>query len=475
MTPARSASARVPRLAALLLALLAGLVVTVQPVSAHALSGTRFDAPVPLTLLYAAAAVTVLVTALAATRLVTTDARERTRKLLPPRATRVLVRGAQALALLVFAVALSQGLTGRQVRAENVATLLAWAVVFDGLALLAALLGSPWRVLAPWTAIYDGLAALEGRDPTLLNVDTDPSAEPGQRVRLASWPALVAFLLLIGVFENLTVLPESPARTAVLLAAYALVMLGGLLLVGRDWLAHADPIGVFLDLVARVAPLRVARDDDGALAATLRAPWTATSEPVASLGRVAFVVAAVYTISFDGFTSTPAFRGLLFWSTDVLEIPYGVAGVALYLLGFALFLAVFALTARAADALGGRSDTRAAARRLAPTVLPIAVAYEFAHYGAYVTTSAARLLEVALAGVGYALELAPLAGVSVQAYWTFEVLVIVLGHVVAVLAAHRAALARYDASARRAHLPLTVLMVAYTVVSLWIISQPVVA
>lgn len=468
------------RLLARLTPVLAAIFWVSQPAVAHQITGNRFDAPIPLELLYAAAALTVLATTIAAARIVTTTPRTRTVTLLSPRTTRLLVTTAQVLAVLVFAVALLQGLTGRQVRAENVATLLAWAVVFDGLALLSALVGSPWRAIAPWTAIYDALAALEGRDPTLTTADSEQrdttrSGDLEPRRRLAGWPALLGFLLLVGVVENLTVIPESPAQTAVLLAVYALVMLAGLLLAGRSWLADADPIGVLLDLVARVAPTHVTRNEAGALTATLRAPWHATAEPVDSLGRVAFVVAAVYTISFDGFTSTPAFRALEFWTHDV-GLPDAVGGVALYLLGFLGFLAAFALTAAAVDALGGLDDICAAARRLAPTVLPIAVAYEFAHYTAYVATDAARLLEVALGGLGVTLELAPLAGVSIQTYWGFEVLVIVLGHVVAVLAAHRATLARYGRDrARRAHLPLTLLMVCYTVLSLWIISQPVVA
>jgi ABC-type amino acid transport system permease subunit len=52
---------------------------------------------------------------------------------------------------------------------------------------------------------------------------------------------------------------------------------------------------------------------------------------------------------------------------------------------------------------------------------------------------------------------------------------IVLGHVIAVVAAPRVALARTETAgqARRMHAPLVVLMVGYTVLSLWIVSRPI--
>ncbi|WP_162471351.1 hypothetical protein [Halococcus thailandensis] len=45
------------------------------------------------------------------------------------------------------------------------------------------------------------------------------------------------------------------------------------------------------------------------------------------------------------------------------------------------------------------------------------------------------------------------------------------------MAAHAVSVGRYEtlSRARRAHLPLVALMVGYTVLSLWIISRPVVS
>jgi uncharacterized membrane protein len=66
--------------------------------------------------------------------------------------------------------------------------------------------------------------------------------------------------------------------------------------------------------------------------------------------------------------------------------------------------------------------------------------------------------------------------VSARFAWYTSVVVIVLGHVLAMYVAHRLALRRFAApgSARRSQYPLAALMVAYTMLSLWILAQPVV-
>src|SRR5216684_6891133 len=60
--------------------------------------------------------------------------------------------------------------------------------------------------------------------------------------------------------------------------------------------------------------------------------------------------------------------------------------------------------------------------------------------------------------------------------WYLAVIAIVLGHVVAVAVGHTVALREYATrrAATRSQLPMLVLMVGYTMMSLWIIAQPIV-
>jgi len=431
------------------------LVASVGVASAHGAVGGGFETPIPLWLLYVGAGGTVAVTA-GWLALGGRGRPERTADwavTLPVWLGEGLRNVGHALGLFGLVVVLASGLFGPQVAAENVATVLFWPVWLKGLGLLSMAVGSPWRVVSPWGTLYAVFTRLEGAPPRLLG---------GYPDRLGEWPALVGFALVVGVVENLTTLPRSPRFTAVLVAAYAFVMLLGALAYGPPWLRHADALSVLYRLFGRVAPLSVTAENGGYRVA-LRAPWRACTRSVSDASTVAFVVLALYTVSFDGLTETAPFR------SAVVAMPTGptAAAIALYLGGFALFVASY----RAAVALVGRLGGGPSTAAFAASLLPIAAAYEVAHVYPFVLRNLGTLGALSTAG---AVTVDPVAGLSLGPFWASQVALVVGGHLVAVAAAHRVAVDRYGVAAgRRAHLPLVVLMVGYTVCSLWIISQPV--
>jgi hypothetical protein len=65
----------------------------------------------------------------------------------------------------------------------------------------------------------------------------------------------------------------------------------------------------------------------------------------------------------------------------------------------------------------------------------------------------------------------------ISVVWYFQIVVIILAHIVAVLLAHRYLVIRSEETslARRAEWPWLVAMVGYTMVSLWLLAQPLVA
>jgi hypothetical protein len=449
------------------------LVVASRPAAAHQLSGTRFDAPIPLSLLFVGAGLTVAVTAVWLALPTREVPNEWTRPLVGvgPRTARLLGTAIRLGFFAVVVAAVVDGLVGRQVPADNLASTLVWPVWFKGLAVVAAVFGSPWGLLSPWRTVYDGLIAIEGEDIALLGEPPD---------WLGEWPALVGYLAMLGVVENLTVIPRSPAATAGLIAGYAAVMVVGAVAFGPAWFRRADAFEVLYRLFGRFAFLRVRRREDGAVL-TLRTPWQAATAPVGTAVLAGFVVATVYTVSFDGFTSAPEYQTLLFAVREATGTGPAV-GVGLYLVGFLAFCVAFAGVVAVAERAGSGSDdgldSAAAVRAFAPTLLPIAVAYEIAHNYPYVL---GNLGETASIVAGYLTAappaVQPLAWLSLPAFWGSQVLLVVVGHVVAVVAAHHVCVARYPSrrSAALAHLPLTLLMVGYTALSLWIVSRPVVA
>jgi len=450
--------------------------------SAHDVTGSRFNAPIPLSLLFLGAGGTVALTALwlAVTDQTSTKTRRRTLTTVNARTVYWIRSSVSAVFFFGVVTALAFGVIGRQVAAENFATVFTWPVWFRGVGLIAILLGSPWNALSPWRAVYRGLCRLEGRQLAVLG---------GYPSWLGAWPALAGFLVLIGIIENLTIIPRSPTLTTVVISVYALVMLTGAVLFGPTWFERTDPLGVLYRLFGHVAGVSINRTPAGNVEISFRPPWRGCSEPVSGLAIVVFVVAAVYTVSFDGFTNTRLYQTVLFGVRDAIGTGPPTS-VLLYGLGLVLFVGAFALTVLAGDALGisprlgsevatdgGQTAWRGAARAFAPTILPIAAAYDVAHNYPYTVRSTARLLEISAQpleiGVG---SLAPFGWLSLPVFWGSQVLLIVIGHVIAVVAAHYVAVERYPSlsAARRGHLPLVVLMIGYTVLSLWIISQPVV-
>jgi hypothetical protein len=442
-------------------------------VSAHDAAGSRLDAPIPLSLLFAGAGATVALTALslAVTERAEAPADRRWQILrVPARVGRSVRYGIQSLFFAGVVAALVFGFLGRQVAAENVATLFTWPVWFRGVALLAILLGDPWQTLTPWRIIYRVLVRLEGR--TLAVLGSYPSA-------LGAWPAVAGFVVLIGIIENLTVIPRSPRLTSVIIAVYALVMVGGATLYGPTWLRRADPLGVFYRLFGRIATVDIARSDDGRYTVSLRPPVQGCLHPVGSVPLVVFIIAAVYTVSFDGFTDTRQFQTILFGVRELFGTGAGTS-VLLYTVGLVGFVIAFTVGSWVVERLGAASgrDWLAAARWFAPTVLPIAAAYEVAHNYPYVLRNLGQLVVISVRGIRPGIDgLSTLGWLSLPVFWGSQVLLIVLGHVFAVVAAHYVAAKRYDSpgAARRGHLPLVILMVGYTVLSLWVISQPVVS
>lgn len=397
---------------------------------------------------------------------------ERQRQLwtVPSSIARPIRYGIQGVFLAGVVAALVFGVVGRQVAAENFATIFTWPVWFRGIALLAILIGNPWQTLSPWQTIYRGLVWLEGR--TLAVLGNYPSV-------FGAWPAVIGFLVLIGIIENLTVIPRSPRLTTVTLAVYALAMIGGATLYGTTWLRRADPLGVFYQLFGRIAAVEISSNDDRGYTVTFRPPWHGCLDPVRSVPLVVFVIAMVYTVSFDGFTNTRPFQAVLFGTRNMLRTGSGTS-VLLYAIGFIGFVLTFGVASWIVERFGAETggDWITAARWFAPTVLPIAAAYEVAHNYPYVIQNFGQFVVISTQWISPGVESLRTPGwLSFPSFWGSQVVLIVVGHVIAVVAAHYVAVDRYDspAAARRGHLPLVVLMVGYTVLSLWIISQPLVS
>jgi hypothetical protein len=128
-------------------------------------------------------------------------------------------------------------------------------------------------------------------------------------------------------------------------------------------------------------------------------------------------------------------------------------------------------------------DLKATVTAFAYTLVPIALVYNAAHNYSYVTVQSQALIPLLNDPLARGWNLLPavahyqpsFALAQASTVWFAQIVLIVLGHVVAVYLSHLRAGERFR-SAERALLsqyPMLVLMVMYTMTSLWILAQPI--
>jgi hypothetical protein len=185
---------------------------------------------------------------------------------------------------------------------------------------------------------------------------------------------------------------------------------------------------------------------------------------------------------FHGLTMTASWAAMVRWFQDGL----GVGAPAAFSLGmvgimagpivlYALVVAVSRWSARART-----SGYREHFVRYAYAFLPIALFYHLAHNAGHLLMEGPRLLALLSDPFGWGWNLfggaaaVPGPMVSMGTLWGLQVLLIATGHVYGLWASRRAAAALFpDAhAALRSQVPMLAAMILFSVMSLWLLKQP---
>jgi hypothetical protein len=365
---------------------------------------------------------------------------------------------------------------------ENPITVLAWVDFWVGLGLLATLLGNVWDLVSPLNWLMRALDAFLARRGVAQRVY--PAA-------LGRWPAVV-LVVVWSWMELVWDQAKNPPTLAAILLCYVVACLVGAALFGAEaWLDNVEVFTVMARTFGRVAPIELSPSNPSEWLATPRdereirlRPYGAGLRTEARMpaGGGAFVLALLATVIYDGFSQTTRFTQLAGkmidgWSwlgvhTDVLRTIVMVGVVVLFV---GLYVAVCGLMA------GGRSAV-AAASEYAPTLIPIAAVYFVAHYFTYLLIAGQATLGTVVDPWGHSWNPWGLGEYPLRvgfllpaAVWWTQVFLIVAGHVLGIVAAHRVALARGFAPVRTLayQLPLVLLMVGFTIAGLWVLAQQV--
>ncbi|TGQ54642.1 hypothetical protein EN836_08540 [Mesorhizobium sp. M1C.F.Ca.ET.193.01.1.1] len=375
-------------------------------------------------------------------------------------------------ALLIFA-----GLVGSRDPLSNPLPLVIWTLLWAGFTLLQGVFGDLWSWLNPWYGPWRVVCRLAGKRAG----EAQPSSLPAW---LGFWPAFALFFAFAW-FELIDPAPDDPSRLALAAGFYWLFSFVAMLAFGYgDWSRRGEFLTVFFSMVARFA---LFEHRDRRLSLCWPGAKLLAAEPLPPSG-VAFLLVALSSVSFDGLSKTFFWLGL--FGVNPLEFPGRTALVGIgsfgLVLTFGLLAAVFALAVFLGQRLAGDAQPfEKAAGLLVWSIVPIALAYHVAHYltallvgGQYALAALSDPFALGWNLFGTAdrmVEAGVVAGAqSAWWLWNLQAGVIIAGHVLAVLVAHGLAWRLHPQPSRAAlsQLPLTLLMIAYTIFGLWLLATP---
>ncbi|WP_405444261.1 hypothetical protein [Streptomyces avidinii] len=361
-------------------------------------------------------------------------------------ATRTALRGlglAAALAVLLYL------LLGPDDPAHNPAPGAVYVLLWVGLVPASLLLGPAWRLLNPLRTLHRLLSRALRRPEPGPGPDPAPDRRP-LPARLGQWPAAVG---LFG-FTWLELVAPEPASTTTLLIAITTYAAAQLLLAarfGERWFDDGDAFEAYSALLARLSPL--GRRSDGRL--VLRNPFHGLDATPERPGLVATVCVLLGSTAYDGFSDNPSWINAL-QTSPLGRTPTATLGL---LASIALVATLYCLCAAATRLVSGPHPGPLTA--FAHSLVPIALGYLIAHYFSLLVVEGPRTVSMAL-GTDNAPEPVPPLGPGGLA--ALQVIAVVTGHVLGVVAAHDRSVRLFPpARAVAGQLPLLALMITYTI------------
>ena len=432
------------------------------------------------------------------------------------------------LGVLVLGLVIVAGFIGDTNPFKNIAPTTVWVIWWVGLAYVSGLLGDLWALINPWKAVFGFVE----RAIRLIRPGARLSLGIAYPRWLGNWPAVILFFWFVWA-ELIWPSSDSPASLAQAATNYSIITWLGMIVFGKHvWLRQGEAFTLVFGLLARFSPTEV-RITNRALCATCSTrecheqrtacvncyecfeqaalserewnlrPWAVgllTDGPI-PLSRMVFVVVMLASVTFDGLLATPLWGDVARWMILSEELRplvlllqdvtgnaiAAVSTIALiaFVVLFQLMFLLFSALMRSVTPSAARGDLSISeiARIFVFSLVPIALAYHLAHYisfllivGQYMIPLASDPFGMGWNLFGTSVYMVDISVVNARFVWITSVIAIVVGHIIAVYLAHVMALRsfRHNRAALISQIPMLFLMVGYTMISLWILAQPVV-
>lgn len=372
----------------------------------------------------------------------------------------------RAIVAFMFILVVVAGLFGSQSPNESIVPVLFWIIFYLGTTYLSIIFGNFFENINPFISFAKILSFKE---------------KIKYPQKLSYIPALLYFFFIIWLELASNGLGVKPRFLAELLIAYAVTTVGGSFVFGyKNWFKYADFFTVFFSTISKISPLKI-KDNK----IQLKFQMTDEAKNISLLFLIMF---ALSSTAFDGFRQTKTwvifFGGLEYLISSVFKIipqTNAIETVAL-LISPLVFLYLYLLAIYFMKILFRTNySVMDLALKFSFSLIPIAAAYNIAHYFTLLFIQGQSIISQIsdpfnlgwniFGTINYKVNIALLGASTI---WNVEVAVIIIGHIAAVYFAHLKAQEIYmqNKKAIMSQIPMLLLMISYTMLGLWILSQP---
>lgn len=432
----------------------------------------------------------------------------------------------QLIVSTLFIFILFAGFYGRQLPGKNIAPILTWNIWWIGLIFIILFFGKLWCYACPWYALSDWISRL-----SIFRISKN-TINLGWKwpEKLANiYPAALLFILLtwLEIGFNITGNPEATATLGILM--FGLVFIPALLFEKKSFCRYACLVGRISGLYAMFSPvevrsgskkicqkcktedcfngnsngfgcptgqnLKVMRENTYCIMCAecfrtcpsnnvvLNARFfgkdlALNSEPKKDEAHLSLIIFSI--TAFHGLTMTPVWKIFIASVRNTLSANYIVSFTIAMGLSLIIPIAAYAFFIWISNLFSGDISYSFLFNKYAYGLIPIALFYHIAHNVEHFFLEGQKLLVLISDPFGYGWDIFGTANImlkpilSLNTVWYIQVILIISGHIFGVYISHRHAHMIFSNrnDAIKSQVPVTLLMILFSMLSLWLVAQP---